>query len=313
MLELLKHITNFQGLAMAANSTFTPKYSKICQTILGNGMDKLDLTWIHGAPAMRKHVGAKKHFTPIEVSAEYLADDWENTMDVHLRDLKFGRITRYEQLSKGIGYKGAAAPDLAVKAALLAGSATKCWDGQYFFDTDHPIKGGVQSNTITASGTSLVNFQNVVIAVWPRMRKFVVGRVDAEDVQTFGQAPDTVVCPAALEFTMRTLFSPETDYLSGTAVRNLCKNLIKQENIIVDSDLDGTDANDVFFFNTEGGDNPDAQAIIIHDVEPFELITYGLNELSEKRFEEKIVSISGERTFQVIYGAYWRAIRATQS
>jgi len=313
MLSLLQHITNFQALAMQANATFTPKYGRIARTIPGNGSDKLDLTWIHGAPAMRKHVGAKKHFTPIETTAEYLADDWENTMDIHLRDLKYGKATRYEQLSKGIGYKGAAAPDMAVKAALLGGATKTCWDGQYFFDTDHPVKGGVASNKITASGTSLVNFQNVVKAVWPAMRKFKVGHVDAEDVQTFGHAPDTVVCPAALEFTLRTLFSPETDYLSGTAVQNLCKNLIKQENIIVDSDLDGTDANDVMFFYAGDSENPDAAPIIVHDVEPFTLVTHGLNEISTRRFEEKTVSISGERTFQVIYGAWWKAFLATQS
>lgn len=45
-------------------------------------------------------------------------------------------------------------PDALVWAALAAGTASLCYDGQYFFDTDHPENGASVSNTGGGGGTA---------------------------------------------------------------------------------------------------------------------------------------------------------------
>ena len=41
-----------------------------------------------------------------------------------------------------------------VRAALVAGTSEVCYDGQYFFDVDHPVGSGVVSNWGGGSGTA---------------------------------------------------------------------------------------------------------------------------------------------------------------
>lgn len=45
----------------------------------------------------------------------------------------------YDNMMQEMGYSAAMHPDEGVFAALAAGASSLCYDGQYFFDTDHPV------------------------------------------------------------------------------------------------------------------------------------------------------------------------------
>lgn len=45
-------------------------------------------------------------------------------------------------------------PDILIAALLAAGFATACYDGQYFFDDDHPVGTSTQSNDGAGAGTA---------------------------------------------------------------------------------------------------------------------------------------------------------------
>jgi phage major head subunit gpT-like protein len=78
--------------------------------------------------------------------------DWENTVEVKRNDIADDKIKIYSPLFKMMGETAAIHPDALLAEFLYGGLSTACYDGQYFFDTDHPIPGtsSTQSNAGTA-------------------------------------------------------------------------------------------------------------------------------------------------------------------
>jgi len=80
---------------------------------------------------------------------------FENTVAVDRDDLEDDTYGVYSPLVAQLGYDAKVHPDLLVFGLLEAGFATPCYDGQYFFDTDHPV-----------AGASVSNYQDGVAAAW---------------------------------------------------------------------------------------------------------------------------------------------------
>lgn len=81
--------------------------------------------------------------------------DWEDTMGVDRNDIEDDNIGVYGTLFAEMGSAAGAHPDELIWAALKAGFNTNCYDGQFFFDTDHPVidaDGNTQSVSNTGGG-----------------------------------------------------------------------------------------------------------------------------------------------------------------
>ncbi len=66
---------------------------------------------------------------------------YENTVGVDRDDIEDDRLGVYSPLFSQLGMDAKQHPDELVFALLAAGFATLGYDGQYFFDTDHPVRG----------------------------------------------------------------------------------------------------------------------------------------------------------------------------
>lgn len=64
---------------------------------------------------------------------------WENTVGVDRDNISDDTYGVYKPLMKQMGQDAKEHPDQLVFECLLAGFAQPCYDGQYFFDTDHPV------------------------------------------------------------------------------------------------------------------------------------------------------------------------------
>lgn len=95
--------------------------------------------WLGNLPDFREWLGDRvmnslsaSDFTiknkPFELSYELDRDDIE--------DDKFGLLSPAVQMA---GYRAATHPDTLLFALLTNGFTSLCYDGQYFFDTDHPV------------------------------------------------------------------------------------------------------------------------------------------------------------------------------
>ncbi|MGA0610562.1 Mu-like prophage major head subunit gpT family protein [Caldimonas sp. KR1-144] len=74
---------------------------------------------------------------------------FENTVGVPREDIEDDQYGVYTPLVQQLGQDAALHPDSLVFALLAAGDSTLCYDGQYFFDTDHPV--GKQGSEVSVS------------------------------------------------------------------------------------------------------------------------------------------------------------------
>jgi phage major head subunit gpT-like protein len=161
---------------------------------------------------------------------------FENTFAVDRDDIEDDRIGIYNPSLDMLGQDAAMYPDDLILALLEAGTTGLCYDGQYFFDTDHPkniddATAGTQANLFTTTALNATNYG----AKRAAMRKLV-----GADGRPLGVNPTHLIVPPALEETARLIlngdFVPnaagtasETNVWKGTA------NLVVWDRLTSDS------------------------------------------------------------------------------
>jgi phage major head subunit gpT-like protein len=111
--------------------------------------------WLGMVPQVRQWVGGRRVRPLRSQGITIVNKTWEATIrvdaDEQRRD-KTGQImVRINELARRV----ATHPNKLLTTLLLGGEAAACYDGQYFFDTDHSEgDSGTQSNSISAAATT---------------------------------------------------------------------------------------------------------------------------------------------------------------
>ncbi len=93
--------------------------------------------WLKDVPGMREWVG-QRQINNLEASAASLTNKtWEQTIGVNADDIADDQLGIYTTIFQMQGETVARHPNELVWSLLPTGFATKGFDGQYFFDTDH--------------------------------------------------------------------------------------------------------------------------------------------------------------------------------
>ena len=110
--------------------------------------------WLGTFPTMRQWLGDRqiKNIDLKDYTIENLL--YESTISVRRTDLEDGRAGIYEPLVSELARMAATKPDSVLFQLLKDGFSTNCYDGQYFFDTDHPVGDSTASNDGGGSGTN---------------------------------------------------------------------------------------------------------------------------------------------------------------
>lgn len=109
--------------------------------------------WLGQFPKLREWVGARVAKDMAASGYAVTNKTYESTVAVKRDDIEDDNVGVYRPLFAEMGRAAAAHPDELVFALLAAGFTTVCYDGQYFFDTDHPVYPNVDG-TGTAVSTS---------------------------------------------------------------------------------------------------------------------------------------------------------------
>lgn len=234
-------------------------------------------SWLGALPKMRKMKGERVPKKLLEHTYTITNEEYEDSIEVTHADLKDDQTGHYGLLAKGIGEAAKIFPDELIFETLIpGGTSTLCYDGQFFFDTDHPVgnTGTTQSNLITTalSSTSFNNARTML-----RKMQDDFGR------PTFNRNMDLLlVVPADLENTAETILEAERDANGAT-------NVLKGKARILVVDWLG-DTNNWYLLNTAGVMKP----FVLQEREfiPFEALEDG----SESNFMRK----------KNYYGTYWR-------
>lgn len=114
--------------------------------------------WLGMSPAMREWIGGR-NAKSLSVNGVSLTNvPYEATLEFNKRDLrrdKTGQIqVRIDDLARRANSHWAS----LLSTLIIAGESTVCYDGQYFFDTDHSEgSSGTQSNDLSSSTYSELN------------------------------------------------------------------------------------------------------------------------------------------------------------
>ena len=135
--------TSFQGGLAQAQS----QYGRVATTVPSSAKSEM-YGWLGKLPRIREWIGDRLVQNLSEHDYEIKNKSFEQTIGVDRDDIDDDNLGIYAPLFSEMGMETAAHPDSLVFPLLNAGFATACYDGQYFFDTDHPV---IQEDGSTAS------------------------------------------------------------------------------------------------------------------------------------------------------------------
>lgn len=133
--------TLYTGFRTTFQSALTQAPSQIARiaTTVPSTTRSEEYGWLGSFPNMREWVGdrvvhgAKSHGYTIKNKP------FELTVGVPRDDIDDDSYGIYTPMMEELGRSVAAHPDQLAFGLLAAGASTLCYDGQYFFDTDHPV------------------------------------------------------------------------------------------------------------------------------------------------------------------------------
>ncbi|MBB2905750.1 phage major head subunit gpT-like protein [Rhizobium sp. RAS22] len=147
----------FNAAFMAGIAATTTLHGRIATTVPSTTKTN-EYGWLGQFPGFREWIGdrvvnglAKHGYTLTNKS-------YENTIGVDRDDIEDDNLGIYAPMFRDFGQTGVLFPETLIWALLKAGWTTACYDGQNFFDTEHPVlneKGEVidVANTDGGSGT----------------------------------------------------------------------------------------------------------------------------------------------------------------
>jgi phage major head subunit gpT-like protein len=183
-------------------ATFNKAFDKAPSTwekiamLVPSSSSQNDYSWLSDFPRMRKWVGEKVVKALEAFKYTVTNDDWEATVSVKRNDIEDDNLGIYAPQAQSAGYSAKTLPDEIVFDLVNNGFAATCYDGQYFFDTDHPVNGESVSNkgTMALNISTLAAAQASYGAARTAMRK-----LKDEDGRPLGMKPTILLVPPALE------------------------------------------------------------------------------------------------------------------
>lgn len=104
-------------------------------------------------PIFRKWIGPKRIKSIEEKSYQLINDSFEATIGIHKDKIDDDNLGLYAPIVQGWGQDAGQLKDSLAFAALAQGHQRPCFDGQNFFDDEHPVGDGVASN-ISGDGSN---------------------------------------------------------------------------------------------------------------------------------------------------------------
>ena len=148
--EMFSGFNTVFNKAMAA----TPVYwNKLAMDVKSTGSDET-YGWLTGVPQMREWLGER--YIKGVTAARYTIENrkFETTLRVKRENIEDDRLGVYTPQVSMMAHSAATHPDELVFEVLKGGFNKPCFDGQPFFDTDHPIinAAGVEVSASNSQG-----------------------------------------------------------------------------------------------------------------------------------------------------------------
>lgn len=149
---------NLSVLNQAFNASFkngltnaAPMWGQ-CASLVPSATAEQKYGWLGKITKFREWIGERQYQNLVAHDYAIKNKTWENSVTVNRDEIEDDQYGVYAPVVEQLGQDAALHPDEMVFGLLKAGFTTPCYDGQYFFDTDHPV--GAPGNQVSVS-----NFQ----------------------------------------------------------------------------------------------------------------------------------------------------------
>lgn len=114
-----------------------------------------DYAWMGTSPALREFIGGRTPAELRELSFSITNKDYEGSITIKSKDMRRDKLGMIQVRVNQLADRANDHPAKLLSSLIIAGESTTCYDGQYYFDTDHSEgSSGTQSNDITSSASS---------------------------------------------------------------------------------------------------------------------------------------------------------------
>jgi phage major head subunit gpT-like protein len=144
-INVLINSASLQALSTGFNTAFNsgfqavdPVYSAVCMMTKSSGKDEV-YAWLGQLPGIREWLGPRI-INKLEVNGYRIENrTFESTIEVSRTSIEDDRVGVFAPMFEDLGRRAAEFPDELFAELIQSGFTSTCYDGQYFFDTDHPV------------------------------------------------------------------------------------------------------------------------------------------------------------------------------
>jgi phage major head subunit gpT-like protein len=180
-------------------------WGKIAMKIPSTGASNV-YHWLSAFPRMQRWVGAKQVKNLAATDYEVPNADFEATIEVERKHLEDDQVGIYLPPAQMAGHSAAQLADEIVFEAVNKSFTAPCYDGQYFFDSDHEVAGQSVSNR---SDVPLSNATLTAAQASFGVAKTALRAMKDEEGRSLNVVPTVLLVGGALEDTARMLLTSE--------------------------------------------------------------------------------------------------------
>ncbi len=187
--------TQFSSDYQRGYGAYTSKWQEFAERI-PSSTELNTYGWMADLPGFREWVGARV-MRNISLRAYTLRNkDWEDSFAVSRNAIEDDQFGLYSRSAELLGNAASRLWDDVISQVLQAGVSSICCDGQFFFDTDHPVdlddaNSAIYSNKISAKPLTTSNIASL---------KTTMASFKGESGRSLEIRPNLLIVPTALEF-----------------------------------------------------------------------------------------------------------------
>ncbi len=278
----------------------TPFYPGLCMETDSAGADE-QYAMLGAVPAIREWLGDRDFKTLAATDWTLTNGHYESSVPILRTDYDDDRLGLYAQAIEQMGKRHGNHPNKLLFALINDGASTECFDGQYFFDSDHSWgDSGSQTNLVSQTVTSATAITAAEVkagfnAAIVKLAGFVdnTGELLNDDIQDVATQVSVCANPV-LRQSLEDALSVRLNATGG-------------DNVTVARPKIGTSARitstvKMTVFKTDDPIKP----FIYQKRQPIRKQIKGVGDL-----EEKFIKFLTEARYAMGYGAWWQAVEVT--
>ena len=157
--------TTFSKIFQNAVNEATPQYLKVA-TVVPSTSKSNTYGWLGKLPGFREWIGARQFKSIQEHGYTIVNKTFESSVEVDRDDIEDDNLGIYTPMVQSMADEGAEFPDELVFGLLGLGESELCYDGQNFFDTDHPVNSAHDGSGTDTSVSNIVTQDGYTGDAW---------------------------------------------------------------------------------------------------------------------------------------------------